>query len=142
MLTTDAVFAAFYDDDPARGFLHSHSYTGNALACRAALAVLDIFRDDDVIAANAATALRWQALAAPLAAHPRVREFRQRGMIFAFDVETERPDFARWCFGEALARELLLRPIGRTVYFMPPYVVSDAEFGLLVARVADILDRA
>jgi adenosylmethionine-8-amino-7-oxononanoate aminotransferase len=142
VLTTDAVFAAFYDDDPARGFLHSHSYTGNALACRAALAVLDIFRDDDVIAANAATALRWQALAAPLAAHPRVREFRHRGMIFAFDVVTERPDFGRWFFAEALARELLLRPIGRTVYFMPPYVVSDAEFGLLVARVADILDRA
>ncbi len=52
MLTTDAVYAAFYDDDVTRGFLHSHSYTGNALACRAALAVLDIFRDDDVIAAQ------------------------------------------------------------------------------------------
>ena len=48
VLTTDAVYDAFYADDTARGFLHSHSYTGNALACRAALAVLDIFRDDDV----------------------------------------------------------------------------------------------
>ena len=56
---------------PTRGFLHSHSYTGNALACRAALAVLDIFRDDDVLAANRAKAARWTALAAPLAAHPQ-----------------------------------------------------------------------
>ena len=60
VLTTDDVYAAFYADDVARGFLHSHSYTGNALACRAALAVLDIFRDDDVIAANRERARRWR----------------------------------------------------------------------------------
>ena len=124
------------------GILHFHSYTGNALACRAALAVLDIFRDDDVLARNAATATRWQVLAQPLATHRAVQHFRQRGIIIAFDVATPRPDFARWFFAEALARELLLRPIGRTVYFMPPYVVSDAEFALLVTRVADILDQA
>jgi adenosylmethionine-8-amino-7-oxononanoate aminotransferase len=142
VLCTDAVYAAFYDDDPGRGFLHSHSYTGNALACRAALAVLDIFRDDDVVAANRTTAEHWRSLAAPLARHPRVRHFRQRGMILAFDVETARPDFARWFFAEALARELLLRPIGRTVYLMPPYIVTDAEFELLATRVAGILDAA
>jgi adenosylmethionine-8-amino-7-oxononanoate aminotransferase len=142
VLCTDAVYDAFYDDDPARGFLHSHSYTGNALACRAALAVLDIFRDDDVIAANRDRAQRWHAAASPLAGHARVRHFRQRGMIIAFDVETSRPDFARWCFAEGLARELLLRPIGSSVYFMPPYVLTDAEFGLLVERTGEILDLA
>ena len=142
VLTTDAVYAAFYADDVTRGFLHSHSYTGNALACRAALAVLDIFRDDDVIAANRAKAARWTALAAPLSAHPKVRHFRHRGMIWAFDVETTRPDFARWCFAEGLARELLLRPIGRTVYFMPPYVLTDDEFALLVRRTVEIVDAA
>ena len=78
VLVTDAIFDAFYDDDVARAFLHSHSYTGNALACRAALAVLDIFRDDGVLAANRVKAARWTTLAAPLAAHPKVRDFRQR----------------------------------------------------------------
>jgi adenosylmethionine-8-amino-7-oxononanoate aminotransferase len=142
VLASADVYAAFYADDVARGFLHSHSYTGNALACRAALAVLDIFRDDGVIAANRGRAERWTALAAPLAAHPKVRHFRHRGMIWAFEVETARPDFARWCFAEGLARELLLRPIGRTVYFMPPYVVGDAEFALLVERTLEIVERA
>ncbi len=142
VLTTDEVYGAFYDDDVARGFLHSHSYTGNALACRAALTVLDLFRDDDVLAHNRVAAERWTALAAPLAAHAKVRHFRRRGMIWAFDVETARPDFARWCFAEGLARELLLRPLGRTVYFMPPYVVTDDEFALLVARTAEIVDAA
>ncbi|HYR00744.1 MAG TPA: aminotransferase class III-fold pyridoxal phosphate-dependent enzyme, partial [Casimicrobiaceae bacterium] len=142
VLTTDAIFDAFYDDDVARAFLHSHSYTGNALACRAALAVLDLFRDDDAIAANAAKARRWSRLAAPLAAHSAVRSFRQAGMIIAFEVATERPDFARWCFAEALEREVLLRPLGRTVYFMPPYVTTDDEFAALAAAALAIVDRA
>ncbi|MEP7182960.1 MAG: adenosylmethionine--8-amino-7-oxononanoate transaminase [Betaproteobacteria bacterium] len=142
VLATDAVYDAFYADDVSRGFLHSHSYTGNALACRAALAVLDLFRDGDVIAANRANAKRWAALAAPLAAHPKVRDFRHTGMIWAFEVDSPRADFARWCFAEGLDRELMLRPIGRTVYFMPPYIVTDDEFALLAARTLEIVDRA
>jgi adenosylmethionine---8-amino-7-oxononanoate aminotransferase len=142
VLSTDDVYQAFYADDTARGFLHSHSYTGNALACRAALAVLDLFADDGVIAGNRAKAARWDAFVAPLATHPKVRNFRRCGMIWAFEVETARPDFPRWFFAEALARELLLRPIGNTVYFMPPYIVSDDEFALLCARTTTILDAA
>ncbi len=142
VLSTDTVYEAFYSDEAARGFLHSHSYTGNPLACRAALTVLDIFRDDDVLAANRAKAARWTAIAAPLATHAAVRNFRHCGMIWAFEVDTGRPDFARWCFAAGLAHELLLRPIGRTVYFMPPYIVTDDEFALLVARTLEIIDGA
>ena len=140
VLSTDDVFEAFYADDVRRAFLHSHSYTGNALACRAALAVLDIFAADDVIAANRAKSLRWRDIAAPLARHSRVRDYRTCGMIHAFEVATDRPDFARAFFAAALERELLLRPIGRTVYFMPPYIVTDDEFALLVERTAALLD--
>ncbi len=142
VLATDAVYAAFYDHDPTRGFLHSHSYTGNPLACRAALTVLDIFADDAVIDRNAASAQRWTALAAPLAAHPKVRRFRQRGMIWAFEVATTRADFTRWAFTQGLAHGVLLRPIDRTVYFMPPYVTTDAEFEHLVQAAHTLLDDA
>jgi adenosylmethionine-8-amino-7-oxononanoate aminotransferase len=142
VLATDGVYDAFYDDDVSRGFLHSHSYTGNALACRAALAVLDIFRDDEVIAANRETAARWRRMAAPLTAHPRVRAFRQCGMIVAFDVDDAGEDFAHRFATEALRREMLLRPIGSTVYYMPPYTLRDEEFGLLVERTEDVLDVA
>jgi len=142
VLAHDDIHAAFIGDDIAQSFLHSHSYTGNALACSAALAVLDIFRDDDVIAANRQTAQRWDAIAAPLARHPRVRDWRCCGMIVAFDVDATRADFAQWFASAALARGLLLRPIGNTVYFMPPYVVTDAEFAMLVDGTARILDAA
>ena len=139
VLTTDAVYAAFYDHDPTRGFLHSHSYTGNALACRAALAVLDLFDDEDVLARNRDRAARLDTMAQPLAAHAKVRDFRHLGMIWAFEVVSARPDFSRWFFAEALARELLLRPIGNTVYWMPPYVLDDAEMALLAERTLEIV---
>ena len=64
VLASDDIYGAFYDDDVTRGFLHSHSYTGNPLACAAALAVLDIFRDDDVIARNRSRAARMGERAA------------------------------------------------------------------------------
>lgn len=146
VMTTDHIYDAFYHDETARGFLHSHSYTGNALACRAALATLDIFRDDDVLNANRARATRLTTLLAPLAAHPRVRHFRQRGMIWAFDVTLDAPAeasaFARRCHAEALARGLLLRPIGNTVYLMPPYVLDDDTLTWLAAQTLAALTDA
>jgi adenosylmethionine-8-amino-7-oxononanoate aminotransferase len=132
VLSTDEVYASFWDDDAARGFLHSHSYTGNPIACRAALAVLDLFEEGDVIRANREQAALFDLIAAPLAAHPAVRDFRRLGMIWAFEVDTEEPQFARLAFETALAEGALLRPIGRTVYFMPPYVVDDVGFATLV----------
>ena len=141
VLTRDAVYEAFYDDAVTRGFLHSHSYTGNALACRAALATLAIFEEDDVIAANRVKAARLTAAAAArLAVHPRVRHFRTTGMIWAFEVDTTDSAFARAFSARALERELLLRPLGNTVYFMPPYVISDEEISLLVDRTVELLD--
>jgi adenosylmethionine-8-amino-7-oxononanoate aminotransferase len=142
VLSSDDVYGAFYHDDAARGFLHSHSYTGNPLACAAALAVLDIFRDEDVIVRNRDRAREWAAALAPVARHPRVRNFRQCGMILAWDVTSERNDFARWCFAQALAGGVLLRPIGNTVYVMPPYIVTAGEMATVGSCMTDILDRA
>lgn len=131
VLTTDAVYAAFYDDATARGFLHSHSYTGNPLACRAALAVLDLFEETDALAQNRDKSERFNRLFAELAAHPRVRHFRNRGMIWAFDVADAGAEFARAFHRYARARGVFMRPIGTTVYWMPPYVVEEAEMRLI-----------
>ncbi|MFO7541828.1 MAG: aminotransferase class III-fold pyridoxal phosphate-dependent enzyme [Thiobacillus sp.] len=131
VLTTDTVYAAFYGDDPAKGFLHSHSYTGNPLACRAALAVLDIFESDGVIATNREKAAQFTQVLGEVSAHPRVRHFRQRGMIWAFDVADAAPGFAARFHQMALAQGVFIRPIGNTVYVMPPYVTrADDMRGL------------
>jgi adenosylmethionine-8-amino-7-oxononanoate aminotransferase len=136
VLTTEQVFEAFYDDDIARAFLHSHSYTGNALACAAALATLDLL-DEPRLAANRILAERLDSLFEPLHRHPRLRHARRLGMIWAWDVADAPADFARRFGAEALARGALLRPIGGTLYFMPPYVIDEpAAEHLLQATLA------
>ncbi len=140
VLSTDPVYQAFYDDSTARGFLHSHSYTGNALACRAALAVLDIFEEDRVLAANREKAARFSEFLAPIAAHPRARHFRHTGMIWAFDVAGAPPGFSGEFHRHALERGLFIRPIGSTVYFMPPYVIGEGEMRLMAGVTLQLLD--
>ena len=148
-LTTDDIYSAFYHHDVKRGFLHSHSYTGNPLACAAANAVLDLFAASDVIATNAALAARVDAAAAALRRHPRVRHWRRTGMIWAFDVvppagEVERPGqtpgarIAR----AAVAHGLVLRPIGNTVYWMPPYCLDDDAVRVMVDGTLRALEEA
>lgn len=142
VMTREEIYQAFYHSDMARGFLHSHSYTGNPLACRAALATLAIFDEDDVIAQNKVRAEKLRKALTPIATHPRVKHFRQQGMIFAFDAEPATTEgFARRFFTQALEHELLLRPIGNTVYMMPPFILSDEEITLLATRTLTVLEQ-
>ena len=140
VMTNDKVFQAFYHDKTAYAFLHSHSHTGNALACRAALATLDIFEQDQVIAANKTKAAYLNKIAAPLLGHSKVKNFRNCGMIWAFEVEADDPDFAAKCFQAGLKQQLLLRPLGKTIYFMPPYVINEQEMNLLIDGTLHVLD--
>jgi adenosylmethionine-8-amino-7-oxononanoate aminotransferase len=133
VMTTDTIYDAFYDDRVARAFLHSHTHAGNALACSAALATLDIFEQDEVIHTNRLKASYLNQACLPIASHPRVRNFRNCGMIWAFEVETSDPAFSANFSQAALNHQLSLRPLGNTVYFMPPYIIDQSEMDLLVA---------
>jgi adenosylmethionine-8-amino-7-oxononanoate aminotransferase len=144
-MTTDDVYEAFYAEYVTRkAFLHSHSYTGNPLACSAALATLDIFRDDDVIERNRQLAASMARATSSIAEHPNVSEVRQTGMILAIEMvkeKTARTPFP-WqerrglsVYRHALERGALLRPLGDVIYFMPPYVIKTEEIDFL-ARVA------
>jgi adenosylmethionine-8-amino-7-oxononanoate aminotransferase len=126
VLTTDEIYAAFYADDVARGFLHSHSYTGNPLACSAALATLELLNSAQ-LTANRAHADALNALFGPLHEHPRLEHARRIGMIWAWDVRDAMPDFAARFAAAALARNVLMRPIGNTLYFMPPYAIDEQD---------------
>lgn len=141
VMTRDEVYQAFYGDEMTSGFLHSHSYTGNPLACRAALATLDIFAQDNVLAMNRSKVEYLNEIAAPLREHRAVRNWRNTGMVWAFEVETAQRDFAQRCFALALDNELLLRPIGNTIYFMPPYIIGEAEMDMLVNRTLYIVNQ-
>ncbi|HEX5057500.1 MAG TPA: adenosylmethionine--8-amino-7-oxononanoate transaminase [Gammaproteobacteria bacterium] len=145
VVTTDDIYAAFYDDYATlKAFLHSHSYTGNALACSAALATLELFARDGVIAANRELATRMKAAVAPLEDHPRIAEIRQHGMILAIEMAQDKKKRTPFPWQErrglrvyeyALRHEVLLRPLGNVIYFMPPYIIKPGEIEHL-AKVA------
>jgi len=142
VLTTQHVYDAFYAEYSAgKAFLHSHSYTGNPLACRAALETLNIFRDEPVLERNRVLAAYLARRLAPLRDHPNVADVRQHGMIAAVELVADKA--TRRAFSSEERRGLrvylhglehgaLLRPLGNVIYFMPPYVVSEGEIDHLV----------
>lgn len=151
-LTTDEVYQAFYADyDTLRAFLHSHSYTGNPLACAAALATLDIFAQDDVIAANQPLARCMAEATAHLVDHPQVGEVRQTGMALAIEMTADKARRTPYPWQErrglavyqhALSRGALLRPLGNVVYFLPPYVITPEQIDFLAEVASEGIDLA
>lgn len=152
VLTTDKIYQAFYDNyDTLRAFLHSHSYTGNPLACAAANATLDIFSDEDVLGRNRELAEHMAAALAPLTDHPHVAEVRQTGMIAAVEMVRDRASRTPYDWRErrglrvyqhALTRQALLRPLGSVTYFMPPYIITPEQIDHLALVAREGIDLA
>jgi len=152
VLTTQGVYDAFYAEyATGKAFLHSHSYTGNPLACRAALETLAIFRDEPVLERNRVLAAHLAQKLAPLAAHAHVAEVRQTGMIAAIELVRDKATRAPYAAAErrglriyrhALQRGVLLRPLGDVIYFMPPYIVTTEEIDLMVEVATEGIDLA
>jgi adenosylmethionine-8-amino-7-oxononanoate aminotransferase len=141
VLTSNDVYAAFYDDSNVKGFLHSHSYTGNPLACCAALATLAIFETDDVIRVNQQKSATLNHKMQVLTDLP-IKHLRNKGMIWAFDVDTTQKAFATAFYQQALQHGLLLRPIGKTIYFMPPYIINETEMDVMVETTLTCLEKS
>jgi len=140
VLATQAIYDGFLDDSRERAFLHSHSYTGNPLACAAALRAQAIFDEDDVLARNKRTAARMAELAAPFAELPHVADVRQAGMILAFELTKDGRRDAPFAaasrvglhaYRKALELGVVLRPLGDILYWMPPYCVDEDQLQLL-----------
>ncbi|HNV54271.1 MAG TPA: adenosylmethionine--8-amino-7-oxononanoate transaminase, partial [Pseudomonadales bacterium] len=141
VLTRESIYRAFYDDyNTLKAFLHSHSFTGNPLACRAALATLELFAIEPVLERNRTLAAAMARSTAHLVDHPNVAEVRQHGMVLAIELmrDKARREPYPWqerrgirVYRHALEQGVLLRPLGNVIYFMPPYVISEEEIELL-----------
>ncbi|MCX7098347.1 MAG: adenosylmethionine--8-amino-7-oxononanoate transaminase [Methylococcales bacterium] len=152
VLTTDKVYQAFYDDyHKLTAFLHSHSYTGNALACRAGLATLDIFQQQPILENNQQLARLMAIAAARFIEHPHVAEVRQTGLIVAIELVKNKRSREPFPWQErrglkvyqyALAKGVLLRPLGNVIYFMPPYVITAEELSVIATVAWDGIEWA
>lgn len=130
VLTSNDIYAKFYCDyNEHKAFLHSHSYTGNALACAAANATLDIFENDNVIQNNKKLAEYMNKKLQKFLALDNVKNIRQTGMVCAIDLKDYdaklRMGLKVYQYG--LKHGVLLRPLGNVIYFMPPYIIKEEE---------------
>ncbi|MGV6850921.1 MAG: adenosylmethionine--8-amino-7-oxononanoate transaminase [bacterium] len=152
VMTTEKIYQAFYDDyENLTGFLHSHSYTGNPLACAAALATIEIFQTQPIIENNLKKA-QWMAdSVAELADHPHVGEIRQTGMILAIEMVQDKANKTPFpwqqrrglkVYQHALTQGVLLRPLANVVYFMPPYIIDLEQVKLMGKTAIDGIHQA
>ncbi|MEN9896897.1 MAG: hypothetical protein RLZZ66_546 [Pseudomonadota bacterium] len=142
VLTSDKVYRAFYDDyQNLTAFLHSHSYTGNALGCRAALATIGLFQQQDVLGNNRQLAAVMAKAVERFQDHPNVAEVRQTGMIVAIELVRNKQTREAYPWQQrrglrvyqyALGCGVLLRPLGNVIYFMPPYVITEQEIEVMI----------
>lgn len=143
VLTTDEIYDAFYDEyGTMKAFLHSHSYTGNTLACRVALEVLTMFEEEDYIELVQQKGDVMRKLAIEAFSHlPYVGEYRQIGLVGAIELVADplskeplpgEERIGYQIYQRALAKGLLIRPLGNILYFMPPYVISEEEIRFMI----------
>ena len=149
VLTTDSIYQLFDADYfERRAFLHSNTYTGNALGVSAALAALDAYAQEDVPGqVERGSAVLQRQVGALCEGRPFLRNARVAGMMAAVDLASRdgspldpRDRTGYRVYGEALRRGALLRPLGDTMYLFPPLNTSAADLQAMVAVLAESLD--
>lgn len=141
-VATEAIYQAFASDDPARAFYHGHSYTGNPLACATGVASLQLLEQR---AYQTLEAQHRRCLDKWLRDHPLLEQIRVCGTIAAMEVKTEAASGYFNAVGPILKARfleagLLLRPLGNTLYLMPPYCITPAELESVYQTIRRVLD--
>ncbi len=140
---TPEIYDAFLSEDRSKTFFHGHSYTANPLACAVGLASLDLFRDGAVLQRVQALERQLRAGLEPLRELACVGDVRVIGGVGVVELESPSPDYLDQA-GPRLAaaflqRGILLRPLGNILYFMPPYVITDAETAWVIEQIREVL---
>lgn len=141
---TQQIFDAFWSNDKFKTLFHGHSCTGNPLACAVGLASMDLMEKPETQASMKNIIQRHKQFQEVLQTYPIAHNIRQHGVVLAFDIVTgEETSYFNsirdeiWNF--FISRYLLLRPLGNTVYILPPYVINDAQLDLVYEGIEDLL---
>ena len=140
---TESIYEAFLSEDRGKTFFHGHSYTANPLACAVGLASLDLFRENAVIERVQALERQLRAGLEPLRRLHVVGDVRVIGGVGVVELESESADYLDRAGPRMAAafldRGILLRPLGNILYFMPPYVITEAETAWVIEQIAEVL---
>ncbi|NJO78409.1 MAG: adenosylmethionine--8-amino-7-oxononanoate transaminase [Cyanobacteria bacterium RM1_2_2] len=142
-VATESIYQAFASDDPAQAFYHGHSYTGNPLACATGVASLELLEQNS--AYQTLETQHRRCLDKWLRDHPLLEHIRVCGTIAAMEVKTEAASGYFNAVGATLKARfleagLLLRPLGNTLYLLPPYCITPAELESVYQTIGRVLD--
>ena len=147
---TESIYNAFLSDDRHKTFFHGHSYTANPLGCAVAIASLDLFERENIVARVQDLEAQLRSRLTPLASLPIVGEVRVIGGVGVVELtdKTETSSASGYLnsvgpelAAEFLRRGVLLRPLGNVLYFMPPYVITAAEVEWVCDQIVDVLSK-
>ena len=141
---TEEIFDAFYDDDRMKTFFHGHSYCANPLACALGIANLELFESDGTLENIAFINKRFLDFEATLAAFDCVEDVRIIGGVLAFELKVEDEgylaDIGQYLYQEFLKRNIVLRPLGNVLLFMPPFVIQEKEINWVLGEIEKVLE--
>jgi len=143
-LVNEEIFRAFYSSEMRKAFLHGHSYTANPIACAAGLASLKLLEDSVVQKRLLGITAKTREMISHLSSHPQVKSARALGTIGAVERKGSGDYFSASpdkLFRRALEKGVLLRPLGRVLYAVPPYCVTDKEIEKIYRVIGELLDE-
>lgn len=141
---TQEIYEAFYADEVSKGLFHGHTYTANPLACAAGLAAIKLYESDDIQKNIGMITKAHQTFSNELQQHPKVKNVRQLGVILAFELTTEMERYGNLrneLFSFFMQKGVFLRPLGNTIYLLPPFVTNEEELSILYDSIRACLDR-
>ena len=138
------VFDVFYDEDIAKGLFHGHTYSANPLACTAAFAGIQLLKSEKIQSAISEISAKNQQFVEKIATNPKVKNARTMGVIMAFELNTEMDRYGSLrdrLFAFFMDRGVNLRPLGNTIYIVPPYVITNEQLEKVYAAILECLDK-
>lgn len=140
---TKEIYNAFYDEEIRKGFFHGHTYTANPLACTAALSALKLLQSEEIQENIRRITDRHQQFDKEIRNHPRISATRQKGVIYALDLNIETPRYGSLrdrLYEYFMEKGVYLRPLGKTIYLLPPFIISDDQLDKVYSAVAGALE--
>lgn len=138
------IYDAFYADDMKKGFFHGHTYSGNPVACSAAIAGIELLQSDEIQTSLKRIEASHQVFNQEIKNHPKVGATRQQGQIYALDLNIEMQRYGNLrdkLFSSFMSKGVCLRPLGNTIYILAPYITTDAQLQKIYTAIRKTIDE-
>jgi len=138
------IYNAFLSDSVDNAFFHAHTYTANPIACSAAIAGIELLKSKEIKANIQTIITSHQTFNEKIKTHPKIESTRQLGVIFALDlnIDMDRYGSKRDDIQKSLMKKgIYLRPLGKTIYMLPPYVISEVHLSKIYASIEEVLEE-